>query len=156
MHDMCLWHEQVRPNYWHVIIETVNFCWKYIKYLNVIQITYPQTVCSPFWLSVRVIGRLNFIFLNLWVFTLWPEKNHTIPPLIKWSALVLHSEVYWNEYLPFLGSWIDCVPQCVVRVILEWNPRRRVPLGVLFTEALLGVRSQPKLLTFTELHQQDV
>lgn len=48
------------------------------------------------------------------------------------------------------------MPQRVVRVILEGHPRSRVPLGVLLTKALLGVRPEPQLLTFTELHKQDV
>ena len=58
--------------------------------------------------------------------------------------------------IPLLGSGVDRVPQSVVRVVLEGHPRRRVPLGVFLTEALLGVRSEPELLTFTELHQQNV
>lgn len=65
-------------------------------------------------------------------------------------------EPNWEENLPLLGSWINCVSQCIVGVILEGDPRCWVPLGVFLPKTFLSVSSEPKFLTFTELHQQNV
>lgn len=60
------------------------------------------------------------------------------------------------EYVPFLRAGVHRVSQCVIWVVLEGHSCCRVPLGVLLAEAFLGVRSEPELLTFTKLYQQDV
>ena len=57
---------------------------------------------------------------------------------------------------PLFRDGVYCVPECVVRVILEAHATRRVPFRVLLSEALSSERSQLQLLPFTQFHNQDI
>ena len=57
---------------------------------------------------------------------------------------------------PFLRLPEDGVPEDVVWVVLEGNSSGRVPLGVLFPEALDSVCPQLQGLSFPKLHDQNI
>lgn len=57
---------------------------------------------------------------------------------------------------PLVRLGEQSVSHTVVWVVLEAHPRGRVPLGVLLAEPFLCVRSQLQLLTFPQLHYQDL
>lgn len=126
-----------------------------------------SVLSSPFWFSIGVIGSLNLIFFNLCVFTLGPGNKRKTKHIKVFGVCeelcghfnIIHIYLSCSEITnntPFLRPWIDCVSQCVVGVVLERHPRCWVPLGVLFTEAFLGVSSESQFLSFTKLHQQNV
>lgn len=40
----------------------------------------------PFWFSSRVVGGLNFIFFDLWVFTFWPENSSSSISILPFNT----------------------------------------------------------------------
>lgn len=85
-------------------------------------------VVKPLWLPVGIVGSLSILLVDLRVLTLGP--------------------LFWFG--------IHGVPQRVVWVILKGDTSRGVPLGMLLAKALLGIGSQPQLLTLPQLHNEDV
>lgn len=75
---------------------------------------------------------------------------------IRHWPFILYNEPYWNENLPLLRAWVDCVPQSVVWIILKRHPCSWVPFSVFLTKAFLGVCPEPQFLTLAKLHQQNV
>lgn len=57
---------------------------------------------------------------------------------------------------PFLWLGIDCVPQCIVWIVLKGHPCSGVPLGVLLATALLSVGTQLQFLALPQLDNQDI
>lgn len=71
-------------------------------------------------------------------------------------ASLPHHRSSLQPHVPLLGLGVHGMSQGIVGIILKSHPGRRVPLGMLLAEPLLGVGAKSQLLALSQLDNEDV
>lgn len=115
------------------------FDWKKIVFLDkkLWKLTSkPEFVGFSVWIEWRLL--LRIIVGKRWVIA--SEKNENQG---KWAEIIVFSGFpkVTSRFSPrpFIRIRVDCVPQRVVRIVLERHSARWIPLCMLFSEPFLGV-----------------